>query len=155
MATPSKAGTRRIAENRKAFHDYEVTERLEAGLALTGTEAKAVRAGHMSLAGGFVRFEPTGAFLCDVRIAPYEFGNQFNHEPERPRRLLMHRNEVDYLAGKVSQKGMSVIPLTSYYSKGRVKVELGLCKGRQSPDKRDVLKKKTAEREASREMRQH
>jgi SsrA-binding protein len=154
MGTPSKAGTRRIAENRKAFHDYEVTERLEAGIALTGTEAKAVRAGHMSLAGGFVRFDPTGAFLCDCRISPYEFGNVFNHEPERPRRLLMHRKELEYLAGKVSQKGMTVVPLAAYYAKGRVKVELGLCKGRQSPDKRDVLKAKTADREAAREMRQ-
>jgi SsrA-binding protein len=153
MGTPSKAGTKRIAENRKAFHDYEVTERLEAGIALTGTEAKAVRAGHLSLAGGFVRFDPKGVFLCDARIAPYEFGNQFNHDPDRPRRLLMHRKEVEYLSAKVDQKGMAVIPLTAYYSKGLVKVELGLCKGRQSPDKRDVLKKKTADREAAREMR--
>jgi SsrA-binding protein len=153
MGNPSKAGTRRIADNRKAFHDYEVTERLEAGIALTGTEAKAVRAGHMSLAGGFVRFEPDGAFLCDVRIAPYEFGNQFNHEPDRPRRLLLHRRELEYLAGKVSQKGMAVVPLAAFYSKGLVKVEIGLCKGRQSPDKRDVLRKKTADREAARDMR--
>jgi SsrA-binding protein len=107
----------------------------------------------MSLAGGFVRFEPGGAFLCDVRISPYEFGNQFNHEPDRPRRLLMHRREIDYLAGKVSQKGMTVIPLSAYYAKGCVKVEVGLCKGRQAPDKRDVLRKKTSDREAAREMR--
>lgn len=153
MASPHKTGVRRVAENRKAFHDYEVTERLEAGISLLGTEAKAVRAGQMSLAGGFVRFDPGGAFLCEVRIAPYEFGNQFNHDPDRPRRLLLHRKEIDILAATVAQKGMTVIPLAAYYAKGRLKIELGLCKGKQSPDKRDALRKKTADREAAREMR--
>jgi SsrA-binding protein len=153
MGTPNKAGVKRVAENRKAFHDYEVVDRFEAGIALVGTEAKAIRSGHLSLAGGFVRFENGSAFLCDVRIAPYEFGNQFNHEPDRARRILLHRREIDLLFGKVSQKGMTVIPLAAYYAKGRVKVELGLCKGKQSPDKRDALRKQTSDREAAREMR--
>ncbi|MFO7536144.1 MAG: SsrA-binding protein SmpB [Kiritimatiellia bacterium] len=153
MASPQKSGIRRVAENRKAFHDYEVLERLEAGISLVGTEAKAVRSGHMNLAGGFVRFDPGGAFLCEVRIAPYEFGNQFNHEPDRIRRLLMHRKEIDLLAATVAQKGLTVIPLSAYYKKGMLKIELGVCKGKQSPDKRDALRKKTADREAAREMR--
>ncbi len=153
MGTPRKEGVRRVAENRKAFHDYEVVERFEAGIALVGTEAKAIRSGHLSLASGFVRFEKGSAFLCDVRISPYEFGNQFNHDPDRPRRLLLHRREIDMLFGKVTQKGMTVIPLAAYYAKGRVKLEIGLCKGKQSADKRDALRKKTADREADREMR--
>ncbi len=153
MGSPSKTGVKRVAENRKAFHDYEVMDRFEAGIALTGTEAKAVRSGHMSLAGGFVRFDPGGALLCDVRIAPYEFGNQFNHEPTRPRRLLLHRREINHLAGKSAQKGLAVIPLNAYYAKGRLKVEIALCRGRQDPDKRDKLRKKTEDREAARAMR--
>lgn len=153
MGKSAKTGVKRVAENRKAFHDYEVMNRFEAGIALVGTEAKSVRAGHLSLAGGFVRFEKGGAFLCDVRIAPYEFGNQFNHEPERPRRLLLHRSEIAALAAKTAQKGLTVVPLSAYYSKGRLKIEIGLCRGRQDPDKRDQLRKKTADRESAREMR--
>lgn len=153
MGIKNRTGIKRVSENRKAYHDYEVVDRFEAGLSLVGTEAKAIRSGHLSLAGGFVRFEKGSAFLSDVRIAPYEFGNQFNHEPDRPRRLLLHRSEIDMLSGKVAQKGMTVIPLTAYYAKGRIKIEIGLCKGKQSPDKRDVLRKKTADREAAREMR--
>jgi len=153
MGAPSNPGLRRVAENRKAFHDYAVIERIEAGIVLTGTEAKSVRSGHLTLTGGFVRFDAKGALLTDVRIAPYDFGNQFNHEPTRPRRLLLHRREAVALASRSAQKGLTLVPLQAYFKKGRLKIEIGLCKGRQDPDKREKLRQKTEEREAARAMR--
>ncbi len=153
MASPARRDRLPVADHRRARHDYEILERLEAGIALTGTEVKSARAGHVSLAGGFVRFEGRRAWLCGVRIAPYEFGNRFNHDPERPRALLLHQRELAHLSGLTARKGLTVIPLSAYFRKGKFKIELGLCRGRQSPDKRELLKRKTAELEAARAVR--
>ena len=145
-----KAPQSRIATNRKATYDYFVLERIEAGIELHGTEVKSLRAGLANLTGGFGDIQDGQVFLRDVRISPYEFGNRFNHEPDRPRRLLMHRREIDRLLGKTAQKGLTLIPLSLYFKRGHVKVELGLCKGKHTVDKRDDLKRKAADRDARR-----
>ena len=141
-----------IASNRKAFHDYEVLERVEAGIQLQGTESKSARAGHVTLTGGYARIEGGEAWLYGARIAPYEFGNRFNHDPERNRRLLLHRKQIDRLQVQIDQKGCALIPLSAYYHRGFVKVELGLCKGKRMGDKRETLRRKTVERETEREL---
>lgn len=141
----------KAATNRKAFHDYAVVDRIEAGLELLGTEVKSVRAGNVSLTGGYAKIEESGrAVLYDVHIAPYECGNRFNHEPTRPRTLLLHRREIDRLRGLVAQKGYTLVPLKLYFRQRWAKVEIGLCKGKQDEDKRDSLRRKEADREARR-----
>jgi SsrA-binding protein len=152
MTAQDKRGSGRIATNRKALRDYQVLVRLEAGLVLLGTEVKSVRAGNVNLTGGFARLENGQATLCDVHIAPYECGNRFNHDPTRPRRLLMGRKEIDRLAGQLAQQGLTLVPLSLYFTKRWAKVELGLCRGRLDRDKREVLRRKTADEEARRAM---
>ncbi len=153
-AAAEKTQAGRVATNRKAFHEYVVLDRLEAGLELRGTEVKSVRAGNVTLTGGFVRIENEQATLYDVHIAPYECGNRFNHDPQRPRRLLLGRKEIDRLIGLVQQKGCTIVPLTMYFRRNRwAKVELGVCKGKQDADKRETLRRKTADLEAQRAMR--
>lgn len=151
-AAKGKDDARRVAVNRKARHDYTVLETLEAGIELRGTEVKSVREAQVALTGAFVRIEGGDAILREVRIAPYEFGNQFNHDPQRPRRLLLHRKEIDRLAGVMAQQGCAIVPLSIYFKKGRAKVELGVCKGKQNPDKRETIRRRTADREAQREI---
>ncbi len=148
--SPTKKGTKPIASNRKAFHDYHVLDRMEAGLALVGTEVKALRDGHVSLAGGFASADDGEVVLHDVNIATYEFGNQFNHDPTRPRKLLLHRAQIVRLAGQVAQKGYTLIPLSLYFRDGKAKVELGVCKGKVDRDKREDVRRRDADREASR-----
>ncbi len=142
-----------IASNRKAFHDYQVLERIEAGLALKGTEVKSARLRQVTLTGGHVRIDHSGAWLCGVRIAPYEYGNQFNHEPDRPRRLLLHKKESDRLFGLMSQKGYTIVPLKAYFRRRHLKVELGICRGKQAGDKRQALRRADDERDAKRAMK--
>ena len=151
MALPGKP-SRRIASNRRALHDYFVLERVEAGIELRGTEVKSIRAGHISLVGSFGRIENGNVVLFGVNVTPYEFGNRFNHPADRPRRLLLHKREIRKIRVQVEQKGHSLIPLTVYLKNGLIKVELGLCKGKQQYDKRETLRKKTADREAARAM---
>lgn len=141
-----------VATNRKAFHDFFVLDRIEAGLELLGTEVKSVRAGHVTLTGGFAILEGSQMVLRDVYIAPYECGNRYNHVPTRPRRLLLSRKEIDRLSSKVDQKGVTLIPLSMYFRKRWAKVELGICRGKQDPDKRESLKRKDADRETRRAM---
>ena len=145
----------RIATNRKAAHDYFILDRLEAGVALQGTEVKSLRAGMASLAGGFVRIDEGQALLIDAHIPPYEHGNRFNHDPRRPRRLLLHRKEIDRLAGQVGQRGYALIPLALYFRRGKVKLELGVCRGKVAGDKRETIRRRTAEREAERAIAEH
>ena len=152
MAAPSPGEFQRIATNRKAFRDYVVLAKIEAGIELRGTEVKAVRAGAVNLTGGYAQVDGSEAFLHDIKISPYDFGYRFNHDPERPRRLLLHRKEIDRLAGQVALKGHTLIPLSLYLRRGRVKIELGLCKGKLDVDKRETLRRKTADREAERAM---
>ena len=150
MKPPAKKPHKRLATNRKALRDYHVLERYEAGIALLGTEVKSARDGHLSLAGAFARVEHDGVVLHNMTIQPYEHGNRFNHEPGRARRLLLHRGEIVKLRIHIEQKGHALIPLNVYLKKGLVKVELGLCKGKTRGDKRETLKRKTADREADR-----
>lgn len=150
MAPPVQQSHKRIATNRRAFRDYHVIERYEAGIALLGTEVKSARDGLLSLAGAFGRAGPDGIILHNMTIQPYEHGNRFNHEPDRPRRLLLHRKEIDKMRAQMEQKGNTLVPLNVYLKKGRVKVEIGLCRGKTHGDKRESLKRKTADREAAR-----
>lgn len=139
-----------IATNRKAFHDFAVLETFEAGIALHGTEVKSLREGHITLTGNHVRIEKGEAILYGVKIEPYTFGNQFNHEPARPRRLLLHRREIRQLQAAAEQQGSTLIALKCYFRRQKVKIEVGICRGRKAADKREVLKRKTADREAQR-----
>jgi SsrA-binding protein len=142
-----------IAVNRNARRDYEVLERIEAGIALTGTEVKSVRARNVDLNSGFADVQKGQVMLRDAHIKPYEFGHQSNHEPRRPRRLLLHRKEIDKLLGKLTAKGLTLIPLSIYFNnRGLVKVELGLCRGKQMGDKREILRRKAADEDTARAM---
>lgn len=153
-AAPDTATAGRVATNRKAFHEYTVLDRIEVGIELHGTEVKSVRSRNVTLTGGYARIEDGQVTLYDVHIAPYECGNRFNHEPTRPRRLLLKRKEIGRLTGLVQQKGCALVPLTLYFRRNRwAKVELGICKGKQDADKREALKRKTADQEARRAMR--
>ncbi len=139
-----------IATNRKAFHEYSVLARFEAGIALQGTEVKSLREGHVTLLGNHVRVSQGEAFLYGVKIEPYSFGNRFNHEPDRPRRLLLHKREIRHLQAAAEQQGNTLIALKLFFRRQKVKVEIGICRGRKAADKREVLKRKTADREAQR-----
>lgn len=142
-----------LAANRRARQHYTVLEKFEAGIALVGTEVKSVRAGLVDLSTGFAVFERGEIILRDVHIKPYEFGNQFNHEPRRPRRLLLHRREAHRLGGQLARKGVTLIPLSLYLNRrGLVKLELGLCQGKLAADKRDALRQKAMEDDIRREL---
>ena len=143
-----------VARNRKALHDFEVLERLEAGLALVGTEVKVVRAGHASLQGAYAQIDKnTGeAWLCGVNIPPYGFGNLFNHDALRARKLLLHRRELLKLRAHEERKGNTIVPLSLYLKRGRVKCELGVCRGKNEIDKRETIKRRELDRDARRAM---
>jgi len=149
--TPRKV----IASNKKARRDYHVQERLEVGIALRGTEVKSVREGHVSFAGAYAAVENGEVFLYHLNISPYEFGNRFNHEPARERRLLLHRREIRRLKQQTDERGCALVPLGIYLKRGRVKVELGVCKGKRQTDKRETLRRRTLDREAARAMSRH
>lgn len=142
-------GIKIIADNRKARHHYEIMEKLEVGLVLTGSEVKSLREGRANLGDGFVRLNATGGSLHSVHISPYSNGGYSNHEPLRVRNILLHRYELKRWLGKIKTKGLSIVPLKLYFnSKGYVKCELALARGKKLHDKRESLKRKTAEREA-------
>jgi SsrA-binding protein len=154
MAKPSDTsaseGRGTIATNRKARRNYLVIEDFEAGIELRGTEVKSLRMGRVSLDEGFGRVEHGEVFLHGVHILPYEHGNIHNHDPRRPRKLLLHRREINRLIGQVAEKGLTLVPLKIYFTRGRAKVKLGLCRGKQLHDRRQDLRKKTADRETQR-----
>ncbi len=143
-------GVRQIASNRKARRDFHVLEKLEAGMELRGTEVKSIRAGKVSLDEAFARIEDGQVFLYGMHVQPYEHGNVHNHDPVRPRRMLLHSREIHRLLGQTTAKGNTLVPLRLYLRRGVVKVELGLCRGKQRADKREDLKRRTADREAER-----
>ncbi|MDP6525762.1 MAG: SsrA-binding protein SmpB [Kiritimatiellia bacterium] len=149
--SPGKSSNR-IASNRRALHDYSVLERIEAGVELKGTEVKSLRAGHVSMTGCFARIDAGEVFLQGFNIPAYEHGNRFNHDSDRPKRLLLHRKEITRLQVQTEQKGLSVIPLNVYLRRGKIKVELGVCKGKRKYDKRETLRRRTADRDAKRAM---
>ena len=142
-----------IASNRRAFHDYFIDEKYEAGIALTGTEVKSLRAGKANLRDGFVRIDSNEAWLENVHISPYTQGGYVNHEPMRPRKLLLHRREIATLIGKTRQKGFTLIPLRMYFSGNHAKVEIGLARGKRQYDKRVALAEADAKREMERAIR--
>lgn len=139
-----------VATNRKAGHEYFLLERMEAGLALQGSEIKSIRAGQISLAEAYVRVDGQEAWLMDAHIAPYEQASIYNHEPRRPRKLLLHRSEIRRLWDEVRQKGVTIVPLRVYLKEGRAKVEIAVAKGKKLYDKRDAIAKRDAEREMER-----
>jgi SsrA-binding protein len=143
-----------LTTNRRARFEYEILETREAGIELKGTEVKSIRLGQINLSEGFCRIsEDMQAMLQNVHIAPYDFGNRHNHDPLRPRRLLLHREEIYRLYGKIREQGLTLIPLKLYLKKGRVKLELGLVKGKKLHDKREAIKHRDAQREVERSLR--
>jgi SsrA-binding protein len=148
------AGTKLIAQNKKAFHDYHIEETLEAGIALTGTEVKSLRLGKVNLRDSYAQVKDGQVSLLGAHISPYEQGNIFNHDPVRERRLLLHRREINRLAGKVQQAGYSLVPTKMYFKEGRAKVEIGLAKGKKLYDKRQDMAKRDADREMQRALRE-
>ena len=142
-----------ICKNKRARFDFFIDERYEAGIVLMGTEVKALRQGKVNLKDSYARIEKGEIFLTDAHISPYTHGNRFNHDPERPRKLLMHKREIRRLYGKSREKGFSLIPTKMYFKDGRVKVEIGLGKGKRAYDKRELLRRKTIEREVERSYR--
>jgi SsrA-binding protein len=143
-----------VATNRKAWHDYFIEERYEAGISLTGTEVKALREGRANLQDSFARIEGGNVVLHHCHISPYSHGARENHDPLRARQLLLNRDEINRLAGKVQLKGLTLVPLSIYFKRGRAKVELGLARGKQRGDKRETLRRKTAAREVEKAMKQ-
>ncbi len=149
-----KSATKVIAQNKKAYHEYFVEERYEAGIALFGTEVKSVRAGAVNLKESYCSFKNGELYVLGMHISPYEKGNIFNREPLRERKLLMHRRELNRLFGVVAQKGLTLVPLSLYFSGKNVKVEVGLCRGKKLYDKRDVAAKAETHREIDRRIKE-
>ncbi|MBR1686802.1 MAG: SsrA-binding protein SmpB [Clostridia bacterium] len=150
---PHQKGTKTVAQNRKAFHDYFVEERYECGLELFGTEVKSMRAGKVSLKESWAAIRRGEVWVEGMHISPYEQGNQFNRDPLRPKRLLMHKAEIRKLDSQVARQGYTLVPLEVYLKDGRMKLQLGLCKGKQEHDKRESTAKRDAQREIQRALR--
>jgi SsrA-binding protein len=143
-----------IAQNKKAYHDYFIEDTYEAGIVLQGTEIKSIRAGRVNLRDAFARIEKGEVFMYNVHISPYEQGNRYNHDPLRPRKLLLHRREIDKLMGETKEAGYSLIPTKIYIKDGYAKVEIALAKGKKKYDKREAMKKKEAKREIERAFKE-
>ncbi len=139
--------------NRKAFHEYEILERMEAGIALKGTEVKSIRQGRTSFKDSYVRNEQGELWVINLHISPYDYGTYANHDPLRPRKLLMHRYEIKRLIGKIEEKGLTLIPLKIYFKKGICKMEVGLARGKKFYDKRKDIAKRDMDRDAQRELK--
>ena len=148
-----KKGIKVVANNRKAFHDYFVEDKLEACVELRGTEVKSVRAGTINLKDSYVIAKNGEAYVHSMHISPYEKGNIFNHDPDRAKRLLLHKREINKLAALAARDGCALVPLSEYFRDARVKVELGVCRGKKNYDKRADAAKRDAKREIDRAMR--
>jgi len=148
-------GRKVIARNKKALHEYHVLETYEAGIALAGPEVKSVRAGKVSLAEAFARVDRGEAWLFDMHISPYGPADRWNMDPVRPRKLLMHRREIRRLIGATQEQGLTLVPLDLYLRRGLVKVTIGLARGKKLHDKRETIKRRTAEREMQRAIKSH
>jgi SsrA-binding protein len=149
----SSDGEKIVCLNKRARHEYEIVETLEGGLVLTGTEVKSLRAGQASIAEAFAIVDRGEAWLVDCQIQPYAFGNLNNHVPKRKRKILLHRREIAKLTGKVKEKGLSIIPLKIYFTKGLAKVQLGVGRGKKLHDKRAATRERDVKREAERDLR--
>ena len=153
MAKDSASGNRLIANNKKAYYDYFIDEKYEAGLVLHGTEVKSLRQGKCSIKEAYIQIINGEVFVINMNITPYEKGNIFNKDPLRPKKLLLHQSEINKLEGQTSQKGFTIVPLQVYLSKGRVKMEIGLARGKKLYDKRDSIAKKDQQREALKDFK--
>ncbi len=147
------SGIKTVANNKKAYHDYFVLEKLEAGIELFGTEVKSIRQGKINLKDSWCFVKDGEMFVNGMHISPYEQGNIFNRDPLRTKKLLLHKKEIRRFYAMVKQDGLAIVPLSVYFSKGRAKVEIGLCKGKKLYDKREVAAKKDAQRDIERNMR--
>jgi SsrA-binding protein len=145
-----KSGVQAIATNRKAFFNYEIFDRVETGIALLGTEVKSIRAGGLNFKDSFVEYRGGELWLVACRIAPYSHGNSGNHADERDRKLLLHRREIDKFGGRSVERGLTLVPLKAFFKNGRVKIEIGIGRGKRAHDKRETIKR----RDQDREMRQ-
>lgn len=146
-------GNRMIANNKKAYHDYFIEDKYEAGISLAGTEVKSLRMGKCSIKESFIRIENGEVFIYGMHISPYEKGNIFNKDPLRVKKLMLHKAEINKLIGKTKEKGMAIVPLKVYFKGSLVKVEIGLAKGKKLYDKRQDIAKKDQQREASRDFK--
>jgi SsrA-binding protein len=144
---------KQIAVNRKARHDYDIRDTMEAGISLMGTEIKSIREGRVNLTDAYVQVKNREAWLMDMHVTPYSHGGYANHDPRRPRKLLLHRDEILKLAGQIAQKGLTVVPLRIYLKDGRAKVEIAVAKGRKDYDKRDAMATRDAQREVERALK--
>ncbi len=142
-----------VANNKKAYHDYFIDEKYEAGLVLHGTEVKSLRLGKCSVKEAFVRIENSEVWIYGMHISPYEKGNIFNRDPLRPKKLLMHKDEIRKLTGRISEKGFTIVPLQVYFKDGRAKIEIGLARGKKLYDKRQDIARKDQRREAEKEFK--
>ena len=152
--SPKASGVKQITKNRKAYHDYFILETFEAGIELAGTEVKSIRMGNLNLKDSFCSIKNGEIFVYGVHISPYETGNIFNRDPDRPRRLLMHKREINRLYGKIKQDGLTVIPLSVYLKNSLVKFEIGLARGKKLYDKRDAAAARAANREMDRVIKE-
>ena len=152
---PKEKGTKQVAANKKAFHDYFVLDRFEAGIELFGTEVKSIRAGQVNLKDSFCTVKNGEIFARNMHVSPYEKGNIFNRDPDRSKRLLMHKREISKLQALQQQDGYALIPLSVYFKNARVKLEIGLCKGKKNYDKRDAIAARDTKREIDRQMKNY
>ena len=153
MAAPKDSGEKLIASNKKALHDYFVLQKLEVGIELMGTEVKSLRGGKANLKDSYVVIEHGQAYLVSAHISPYSHGNIANHDPERKRRLLLHKREIEKLHAQIQEKGLTVVPLRLYFKSGRVKAEIAVVRGKKLYDKRETEKRREQEREAAAAMK--
>jgi len=151
--TEKHSGEKVFATNKKAFHDYFILEKIEAGIVLLGTEVKAIREGKLNLKDSYAMVQGGEAFLFNCHISPYSHGNRENHDPTRTRKLLLHQKEIRKLIGKTQEKGLTVVPLRVYLKRGKVKIELGIARGKKQIDKRETVRRKEADREAAAAMK--
>ena len=149
----AKEAMKLVANNKKAYHDYFVDEKFEAGLVLHGTEVKSLRLGKCSIKESYIRIENGEVWVYGMHISPYEMGNIFNKDPLRPKKLLLHKYEINKLLGKIKEKGFTLVPLQVYFKDGKAKIEMGLCRGKKLYDKRQDIAKKDQRREAEKDFK--
>jgi SsrA-binding protein len=151
--TEKQTGEKTVATNKKAYHEYFILDKMEAGVSLLGTEVKAIREGRLNLKDSYAAVQAGEAFLFNCHISPYSHGNLENHNPTRSRKLLLHQKEIRKLIGKTQEKGLTLVPLRVYFKKGRIKIELGVARGKKFFDKRETERRKEADREAAAAMK--
>lgn len=153
MGKSSESSNRLVANNKKAYYDYFIEEKIEAGLVLHGTEVKSLRQGKCSIKESYIQIQNGEVFAINMNITPYEKGNIFNKDPLRPKKLLLHKNEISKLSGQIATKGYTLIPLQVYFKQGKVKIEIGLARGKKNYDKRESIAKRDQERQAQKELK--